>query len=390
LLNKLEEAPKGSLKIGIATAGRFHVLDLARELVALGHDVTLYSYVPRRRARAFGLPSRCRVALLPLLFPMLAWERFLPRLARQMRERILHQALDWAVGVRMRRCDVFVFMSGIYLNAARKARRRFGARLWLERGSQHILEQDALLAAVGAERPSAATIRRELDGYAEADRIVIASKHVQESFRRDPAAYAKLFCNPYGVDTAMFFPPQTRPRNETLVFLYAGAWSRRKGCDVLTEAFRSVSNVRLVHVGDIGDCPFPAQDKHFEHVDSVPQWKLRDYYWAADAFVLASREDGFGMVLSQALATGLPIIGTDKTGAPDLALTPALAARISVVPQGSAQALASAISALRDRLNAREAFPPLTEADRETLSWTAYGQRYSAELLRDAEIERIS
>jgi len=389
LLNKTSGAA-GSLKIGIATAGRFHVLDLARELDALGHEVTLYSFVPRRRAHAFGLPNRCHVALLPLVFPLVAWERLLPQLGRNLRERLLHKALDWAVALRLRRCDVFVFMSGIYLQAARKARRRFGARLWLERGSQHILAQDELLAAVGGERPGAATIRRELDGYAEADRIVIASAHVQKSFRRDPAAYAKLFRNPYGVDIAMFTPPQTKPHNDPLVLLYAGAWSLRKGCDVLTDAVRSVSGVRLVHAGIIGDCPFPADDKRFAHVDSVPQWKLRDFYWAADAFVLASREDGFGMVLSQALATGLPIIGTDQTGAPDLALTPALAARIAVVPQGSAQALASAISTLRDRLNAREAFPPLTEADREALSWAAYGQRYSAELLHEAELERVS
>jgi len=272
---------------------------------------------------------------------------------------------------------------------ARSARRRFGARLWLERGSQHILAQDELLAVVGGERPSAATIRRELDGYAEADRIVIASAHVQESFGRDPGACAKLFRNPYGVDIAMFPPPQTKPHNDAPVFLYAGTWSLRKGCDVLAEAVRSISGVRLVHVGNIGDCPFPAGDKRFEHVDAVPQWKLKNLYQAADAFVLASREDGFGMVLSQALATGLPVIGTDRTGAPDLALTPALAARVTVVPHGNPEALASAMSALRDRLNSGESFGPLADVDREALSWAAYGRRYSAELLRDARSERV-
>jgi glycosyltransferase involved in cell wall biosynthesis len=386
LLNKPTAANR-PLKIGIATAGRFHVLDLARELDALGHEVTLYSFLPRRRARAFGLPSRCHVALLPLLFPLVAWERLFPKLSPELREKWLHKALNGAVGLRMRRCDVFVFMSGIYLEAARTARSRFGARLWLERGSQHILAQDALLAAAGGERPSAATIKRELDGYAEADRIVIASTHVQESFRRDSTAYAKLFRNPYGVDIAMFAPPKAKSLNSPLVFLYAGAWSLRKGCDVLTDAIRSVPGVRLMHVGHIGDCPFPRGEDRFVHADAVPQWKLPDLYSTADAFVLASREDGFGMVLSQALATGLPVIGTDRTGAPDLALTPALAARINVVPHGDSEALASAIAALRDRVNSKRPFPPLDDADREALSWTAYGRRYSEELLRDVRLE---
>jgi glycosyltransferase involved in cell wall biosynthesis len=267
------------------------------------------------------------------------------------------------------------------------ARRRFGARLWLERGSQHISAQNEVLAAAGGECPSAATIQRELEGYAEADRIVIASTHVQESFSRDPRADRKLFRNPYGVDVAMFSQPKAKPRNDAPVFLYAGTWSLRKGCDVLVDAVRSVSGIRLLHVGDIGDCPFPADDKRFEHVDAVPQWKLTQLYWAADAFVLASREDGFGMVLSQALATGLPIIGTDRTGAPDLAHTPALAARITIVPHGNPEVLALAMSALRDRLTSGETFPPLMESDREALSWTAYGRRYSAELLRDAQLQ---
>jgi glycosyltransferase involved in cell wall biosynthesis len=384
LLNKPNRT---ALKIGIASAGRFHVLDLARELDALGHDVRLYSYVPRRRACAFGLPSRCHVALLPLVFPLVAWEKLLPKVGPSLRERLLHKALDWAVSLRMQRCDVFVFMSGIYLKAARDARRRFGARLWLERGSQHILAQAEILATAGGEQPSVVTIRRELEGYSEADRIVIASSHVQESFRRDPKAYAKLFRNPYGVDIAMFSPPKVKRRNEPVVFLYAGTWSLQKGCDVLTAAIRSTTGLRLLHVGSLGDCPFPAEDNRFEHVDAVPQWKLKDFYWAADAFVLASRQDGFGMVLSQALATGLPLIGTDRTGAPDLSLTSALAGRITVVPHGSPEALGAAITALRDRLNSSEAFPPLAEADREALSWTAYGRRYSAELLRDVALQ---
>src|SRR5205085_22248 len=162
---------------------------------------------------------------------------------------------------------------------------------WLERGSQHILAQDEVLAAAGSERPSSATIKRELDGYAEADRIVIASTHVQMSFRRDSAAYAKLFRNPYGVDIAMFVPPKIKSPNSPLIFLYAGAWSLRKGCDVLTDAIRSVPGVRLMHVGHIGDCSFPTDENRFVHVDAVPQWKLPVLYSKADAFVLASRED---------------------------------------------------------------------------------------------------
>jgi glycosyltransferase involved in cell wall biosynthesis len=323
------------------------------------------------------------MSLLAFAFPFLAWERLFPAVGRTWRERLMYQALNWGMKLRMRRCDVFIFMSGIYLEAAQAARQRFGARLWLERGSQHILAQDEILARLPGERPSAVTIQRELAGYATADRIVIASTHVQESFRRDPALYRKLFRNTYGVNTMMFAQGQSKVPDSPVNFLYAGSWSLRKGCDVLTESLRRVSGIRLTHVGNIGDCPLPENHERFLHIDSVPQWKLRDLYAAADAFVLASREDGFGMVLSQALATGLPIIGTDRTGAPDLALTPALSQRITVVPHEDIEAFAAAMASLRDQLNSAGSFPPLSDADRDALSWAAYGRRYNAELLRE-------
>src|SRR5579863_6657623 len=77
-IHDVREPPR--LRVGIATSGRFHLLDLARELDALGVDVCFYSYVPRKRAARFGLPSRCHVSLLASLFPLVALERLVPRL----------------------------------------------------------------------------------------------------------------------------------------------------------------------------------------------------------------------------------------------------------------------------------------------------------------------
>ena len=54
-------------------------------------------------------------------------------------------------------------------------------------------------------------------------------------------------------------------------------------------------------------------------------------------------------MLMQALASGLPLVCTDRTGGADLAHTPALAARITVVPHDDVGALADAIARWRDR-----------------------------------------
>lgn len=371
------------LRVAIATAGRFHVFDLAHELRAFGHDVTLYSYVPRQRARHFGIKDEWYVSLLPFTGLALIWGRLMPRLAPRMREWLLYKLINWAVIARLRPCDIFICMSGIYLEAARHAKRKFNAKIWLERGSQHILSQDEILGKIpNAERPSELTIRRELEGYRIADRIVIPSKHVEDSFRRDPAAFAKLFRNPYGVDIDRFPSRICRTINKYFTFLFVGSWSLRKGCDILAMAVMRLSNVRLIHVGPLSDARFPENDERFIHVEAVSQTELSQFYAQANGFVLASREDGFGMVLSQALASGLPAICTDRTGGPDLADTAALAGRIFVVPHDDECALAAAMQSLSDRLKSGDRFPPLGPEDRNQLSWTSYARRYSDELLR--------
>jgi glycosyltransferase involved in cell wall biosynthesis len=290
--------------------------------------------------------------------------------------------LNRAVMMRLRPCDVFICMSGIYLEAAFFAKQRYRAAIWLERGSRHILSQDEILASIpGAQRPSPLAIRRELTGYGLADRVVIPSHHVAESFRRDRSTYAKLFYNPYGVDLATFPLRAKKAPIEPISFLFVGTWCLRKGCDLLAEAVRKIPGVRLTHVGAIGDLDFPTGDDRFLHIDPVPQRELSRLYGVADVFILASREDGLGVVLAQALASGLPVICTEHTGGADLARTPALAALITVVPAGDADALSSAIAAWRNRVRAGADLPPLATSDRETLSWVSYGRRYGDELL---------
>jgi glycosyltransferase involved in cell wall biosynthesis len=359
-------------------------LDLARELRREGYSVRFYSYVPERRARDFGLADECHVALLPFVLPLVAWDRCFPRFIPRLRERLLFKMLNWTVIMRLRACDVFICMSGIYLEAARSAKCRFGAMVWLERGSKHILSQDEILAALpGADRPSPLAVARELAGYKLADRIVVPSKHVHESFIRDPAAYAKVFVNCYGVDLDMFPLRPLAKGLKIMTILFVGSWSKRKGCDILTKVINNLPETRLVHVGNITDCCFPDHNARFIHVESVAQRDLRIFFRTADLFILASREEGLAMVLLQALASGLPVICTDATGGSDLKELGEIGKHITVVRAGDVDALADAISSWRQRLR-EDNYSPIRDADRRLLSWASYGRRYGAELLRAA------
>lgn len=296
------------------------------------------------------------------------------------KERMLAWALNRAVIARLAPCDVFICMSGLFLEAATYAKTKYGARIFLERGSRHIESQyEILKAAASAQIPSEFTIQRELDGYSKADQIVVPSNQVVESFLQQNIEASKIFKNPYGVDLEQFPEQRFVPTGPKTV-IFVGGWTYRKGADLLVTAIEQLSDVHLIHVGGLGDVPFPKHSR-FVHYDSMPQWRLKEFYAQAHACVLASREEGLALVQVQALATGLPLICTDRTGGADLAHSPALETRIRVVASGDAKALADGIAATLASDVAGPRRPPLSERDRHLLSWHCYAERYSQKLL---------
>jgi starch synthase len=379
--------PGSPLRVAIATVGRFHVLDLARELSALGHHVAFWSVLPRSRAVRFGLPPDAYRSLLPMLLPFVAAHRYGGRGLDRFTNPLLKSMVDRSIARRLEPCDVFIGMSGLTIESARAARQRYGAKVFIERGSRHILSQKAILDEVTRISPNAQTVSddavdREQATYDAADVVVVPSRHAMRSFVDQSFPTARLFRNPYGVDLDMF-EPTAIPTSGSAKVLFVGTWSYQKGCDVLTEAIASFrGTVDLLHVGTVGDAPLPQND-WFRHFDPVPQWQLREHYARAHVFVIASREEGLALVQAQALACGLPVVCTDRTGGEDLKELLGLSDGIFVVPSDDAGALAAAIEhALvwsRDRFQAG-ATRDLLGASRERLSWRAYGQRYSARI----------
>ena len=368
------------MRIAIASAGRFHVLDLARELAALGHKVRFYSYVPRLRALRFGLPRECHVSLLREAAPYLIRNRLFGRRDTYENRQRFDTIINRAVTRKLQPCDLFICMSGIYVEAAEYARKTFGAKIFLERGSTHIEEQARILAQLPGQDVPAYHVERERAGYDLADRIVVPSTHVAESFRQYPALANKIFVNPYGVDLNMF-PPGKRQGRKLRQILFVGVWSYQKGCDVLARAVEQLPNIELVHVGATGDAPIPAAS-WFRHHDPVDQASLGRFCRTASMFVLASRQDGFGLVLGQALASGLPLVCTDRTGGDDLRYNAELKKYIRVVAHDNVDALQRAIAQMLDEISAAK-IGDMSKKSRALLSWSAYGKRYDEEIRRN-------
>lgn len=137
---------------------------------------------------------------------------------------------------------------------------------------------------------------------------------------------------------------------ENKVIVSVGQFVYRKGYDVLLKA--SVKLPKSIGVYIIGDKPTPEYLKlqndfsltqvHF--VGFQPKEELKKWYQAADAFVLPTREDVWGLVINEAMAQGLPVITTDKCVAGVELVENGVNGYI--VPTNDAQALEKAITTL--------------------------------------------
>lgn len=224
--------------------------------------------------------------------------------------------VDFLSALYLKKCDILIGLSGCALLSAKKAKSRYHALFFCDRGCRHILSQDDILNSIpSARQVYRKDIKIELEQYGMADYIILPSLHTKESFIQEGEKVEKLFVNPYGVNLEMFHPLPLESDGYDIIFV--GNWSLQKGVDILVDACLK-SGLSLLHVGAIVDFAFPEQNDRFHHIDPVNQPELIHFYSKAKILCLPSRQDGFGLVLFQAMVCGLPLVYSHYTGGPDL------------------------------------------------------------------------
>ncbi len=129
-----------------------------------------------------------------------------------------------------------------------------------------------------------------------------------------------------------------------LKVIWAGSFSIRKGAHYILQAWELLNPGRAARLDVYGALTVPERllagvgDGITFH-GPVARPVLFRAYEAADVLVFPTLSDGFGLVVAEAMAHGLPVITTNQAGAADL-VTPANG---MVVPAGDARALAEAL-----------------------------------------------
>jgi len=105
------------------------------------------------------------------------------------------------------------------------------------------------------------------------------------------------------------------------IIVSVGNFIPRKGFDLLLQAIDQLPDtMEYYFIGGTAPEEYlsycSAQNRNRIHFVNFKKYdELRQYYMAADLFVLPTREDIWGLVVQEAMANGLPVLTTDRCGA---------------------------------------------------------------------------
>lgn len=380
------------MRVSQAVFGVFHHFELARELDRRHHLDTVYSTWPWARLKREGL-DHSKVQTFPWLHtPQLLLNRagLLPnRLSDELGYQNTLRFDDWTAR-RIGEIDAFIGISGTGLKTGCMLQQR-GGKFICDRGSTHQRYQQTIIAdefrrwSLDPPATDPRIVVREEAIYEVADAITIPSSFSRRSFLEQGVPADKLHTIPYGVRLESF-AKVADPIIDAFEVLFAGHVSLRKGVPYLLQAFAQLKHPhkRLRVVGamspEIESLLERLPQEHVEFLGSIPQAQLPKMMSESHVLVLPSIEDGFGLVLSQALACGCPILASTNTGGDDLVTD---GAEGFIVPIRDVAALTDRMQRLADDPALQRRMSKAALARVQHLGgWRQYGDLWESLLLR--------
>lgn len=215
-----------------------------------------------------------------------------------------------------------------------------------------------------------------------ADKIFVASQFTANTLRDFPGTLAPIKVVPYGFPEAYAARQYADVQpSRRLKLLFVGGLSQRKGIANLFAAVQALQpHVELTLVGRKMTDQCPALDvalRQHRWIPTLPHANVLELMREHDALVFPSLFEGFGLVITEAMSQGTPVITTERTAGPDFITH---GQNGWLVEAGSTEALQEAIAELLTRPRS------IAEVGRAALEtarqrpWEVYGRELALAL----------
>jgi glycosyltransferase involved in cell wall biosynthesis len=168
-------------------------------------------------------------------------------------------------------------------------------------------------------------IQRMNSEFKNAKKIIVPSDSAKKSMIDLGIEEKKINILNYAVDNN-FFKPKKIKKFDKFSIVFCGSLSPRKGAHNLIESFKvaNISGSQLIFLGaksrskDYDQYLKKISTKNVKFYGSISQSNLSNILSKCHLFVLPSLADGFGLVVLQAISSGLPVIVSSNVGAADI------------------------------------------------------------------------
>lgn len=231
--------------------------------------------------------------------------------------------------------------------------------------------------STSAPKKSAEIVAVEREEHGLADVIVVPSDFVKQTLVAEGVDASKIRIIPFGTDLTLFHPPEKRG-GKTVVFLFVGGLTARKGLPVLLAAWRQLAlpdaELWLVGSGSLPMSESATLPPTVKVLGPQGRQEVAALMRQADVFVFPSFFEGLAQVQIEAQATGLPLIATHEAGAADLIQEGSTG---FLIRAGDVESLAERIQRLAQNASLRQQMQQSALVARDRLSWRIYGERWS-------------